>query len=202
MKTEKTHRNKRKKFDIHSLYPEDYRFDWKSFEADPDHYVFTKEDIAYSNAMELERYEQETPMTPYEKRALRRWVASGHSVMEPPPSRYACVYCKTPPPGFLEVYRTDRELDAATKGMSKGEKTRYLQEYAGFSVETDEERCSREENARLHKETPDRAKETIRKLKRELCYTWMFLMEEGLFQEAEEFVKSRMDEPTPFEDEW
>ena len=53
MKTEKTHRNKRKKFDIHSLYPEDYRFDWKSFEADPDHYVFTKEDIAYSNAMEL-----------------------------------------------------------------------------------------------------------------------------------------------------
>ena len=140
--------------------------------------------------MELERYELETPMTPYEKRALRRWVASGHSVMEPPPSRYAC------------VYRTDRELDAATKGMSKGEKTRYLQEYAGFSVEPDEERCSRGENARLHIETPDKAKETIQKLRRELCYTWMFLMEEGLFQEAEEFVKSRMDEPTPFEDEW
>ena len=200
MKTEKTHRNKRKKFDIHSLYPEDYRFDWRSFEADPDNYVFTKEDIAYGNAMELERYEQETPMTPYEKRALRRWVASGHSVMEPPPSRYACVYCKTPPPGFLEVYRTDRELDAATKGMSKGEKTRYLQEYAGFSVKPDEKR--RGENARLHIETPDKAKETIRKLKRELCYTWMFLMEVGLFQDAEEFVKSRMDEPTPFEDEW
>jgi hypothetical protein len=28
--------------------------------------------------MELEKYEQETPMTPYEKRALRRWVISGH----------------------------------------------------------------------------------------------------------------------------
>ena len=84
--------------------------------------------------------------------------------------------------------------------MSKGEKTRYLQEYAGFSVKPDEKR--RGENARLHIETPDKAKETIRKLKRELCYTWMFLMEEGLFQDAEEFVKSRMDEPTPFEDEW
>ncbi|MEE1035987.1 MAG: hypothetical protein UHU21_08330 [Lachnospiraceae bacterium] len=202
MKTAKIHRNKRKKSDIHSLYPEDHRFDWQAYEADPENYVFTKEDIAYGNTMELERYELETPMTPYEKRALRRWVASGHSVMEPPPSRYPCVHCKTPPPGFLEVYRTDRELDAATKGMSKGEKTRYLQEYAGFSVEPDEERCSRGENARLHIETPDKAKETIRKLKRELCYTWMFLMEEGLFQEAEEFVKSRMDEPTPFEDEW
>lgn len=202
MKTAKAHRNKRKKFDIHSLYPEDYCFDWQSFEADPDNYVFTEEDIAYSNAMELERYELETPMTPYEKRALRRWVASGHSVMEPPPSRYACVHCKTPPPDFLEVYRTDRELDAATKGMSKGEKSRYLREYTGFPIEPDEERRSREENARLHEETPDKAKETIRKLKRELFYTWMFLMDEGVYQEAEDFVKSRMDEPTPFEDEW
>lgn len=202
MKTEKTHRNRKKKFDIHSLYPEDYCFDWQSFEADPGRYVFTKDDIAYGNAMELERYELETPMTPYEKRALRRWVASGHSVMEPPPSRYACVHCKTPPPDFLEVYRTDRELDAATKGMSKEEKKRYLLEYAGFPAETDEERRARGENERLHRETPDRAKETIRKLKRELCHTWVFLAQEGLFQEADDYVRSRMDEPTPFEDEW
>ena len=68
MKTAKTHRNKRKKFDIHSLYPQDYRFDRQAFEADPENYVFTKEDIAYGNAMELERYEMETPMTPSEKR--------------------------------------------------------------------------------------------------------------------------------------
>jgi hypothetical protein len=75
----------RKEFNIHDLYPADYCFNWEKFEADPEHYEFTPEDIAYSNAMELEKYEEETPMTPYEKRALRRWVASGHSVMEPPP---------------------------------------------------------------------------------------------------------------------
>ena len=78
---------RRKPFNVHDLYPADYCFNWEAFEADPERYVFTKDDIAYSNAMELEKYEQETPMTPYEKRALRRWVASGHSVMETPPSR-------------------------------------------------------------------------------------------------------------------
>lgn len=67
----------RRKFNTHALYPADYCFDWESFEADPDHYKFTEEDLAYFNAIELEKYERVTPMTPYEKRALRRWVASG-----------------------------------------------------------------------------------------------------------------------------
>jgi hypothetical protein len=48
----------RKRFNVHDLYPSDYCFDWAAFEADPEHYKFTAEDIAYSNAMELERYEQ------------------------------------------------------------------------------------------------------------------------------------------------
>ena len=62
----------RKSFNVHDLYPSDYCFDRAAFEADPEHYVFTADDIAYFNAMELERYELETPMTPYEKRAVRR----------------------------------------------------------------------------------------------------------------------------------
>ena len=59
----------RKVFNVHGLYPSDYCFDWEAFEADPEHYAFTADDIAYFNAMELERFEKETPMTPYEKRA-------------------------------------------------------------------------------------------------------------------------------------
>ena len=122
----------RKEFNIHDLYPADYIFDQKSFKADPDNYEFTADDTAYLNAMELEAYEMDTPMTPYEKRALRRWVISGHSVMEPPPSKYACVYPSHPIPTFLDVYRTDKELDAATKGMTKDERLAYLKSYAGF----------------------------------------------------------------------
>lgn len=191
-----------KKFDIRSLYPEDYCFDWETFEADPENYQFTADDIAYSNAIELEEYEEKTPMTPYEKRALRRWVASGHSVRETPPSRYACIYPCEPEPDFLEVYRTDKELDAATKGMTADERIAYLKDYIGFEDEPEEVRLAREENERLHRETPEKAKEKIRLLQRERFYTSVFLEDKGLCEEAEDFVKSHMDEPIPFEDEW
>ena len=193
---------KRKRFDIHALYPADYCFDWEAFEADPEHYVFTADDIAYTNAMELEKYEQETPMTPYEKRALRRWVISGHSVYETPPSRYACIYPSQPAPDFLDVYRTDKELDKATKGMSDEERIAYLKEYIGYEDEPEEVRRAREERELLHSQTPEKVKEKIRKLQRQLHYIWMFLVEEGIWEETEEFVKEHIDEPLPFEDEW
>ena len=58
---------KRNAFNIHDLYPADYCFDWETFDKDPEGYQFTETDIAYFNAMELARYEEEVPMTPYEK---------------------------------------------------------------------------------------------------------------------------------------
>ena len=130
---------KGKAFDIHDLYPKGYRFNYGAFASDPEAYVFTPDDIAYLNAMELEKYEMDIPMTPYEKRALRKWVASGHSVMDPPPSKYACIYPSHPAPDFLDVYRTDRELDIATKGMSAEQRIAYLKEYIGDVDEADEE---------------------------------------------------------------
>lgn len=193
---------RRKPFNVHNLYPADYCFDRDAFEADPDGYVFTEEDIAYSNAMELEKYELETPMTPYERRALRRWVASGHSVMEAPPSRYPCIHCCYPPPSFLDVYREDKQLDKATKGMTKAEKTAYLKDYIGFVDESEEERTRREENKHLHEQTPEAAREIIRKLQRKIFYLYMFLAEQGLDSESDDFIEKHMDTPTPFEEEW
>jgi hypothetical protein len=193
---------KRKKFNIHSLYPADYSFNWGAFEADPENYIFTPEDNAYMNAMELEKYELETPMTPYEKRALRRWVASGHSVLDTPPSKYGCVYPSHPAPDFLDVYRTDKELDKATRGMSDEERDAYLKEYIGYVDETEEERKAREYHERLHRQTPKEAQEKIKMLQRKLFYIWMFLGQEGIWEEAEEFIKEHMSEPVPFEDEW
>lgn len=193
---------RRKPFNVHDLYPADYCFNWEAFEADPERYVFTKDDIAYSNAMELEKYEQETPMTPYEKRALRRWVASGHSVMVAPPSRYACIHCCYPPPSFLDVYREDKQLDAATRGMTKSEKASYLKEYVGFPEESAEERAQREANQHLHEQTPEAAREVIRTLQRKIFYLSTFLAEQGLSSEAEDYLSDHMDTPALFEDEW
>lgn len=193
---------RRKPFNVHDLYPADYCFNWEAFEADPERYVFTKDDIAYSNAIELEKYEQETPMTPYEKRVLRRWVASGHSVMETPPSRYACIHCCDPSPSFLDVYREDKQLDAATKGMTKAEKISYLKAYAGFPEESEEERTRREENQRLHEQTPEAARKVIRTLQRRIFYLSTFLAEQGLSSEADEYLSDHMDTPALFEDEW
>ena len=193
---------KRKKYSIHDLYPEDYCFDWEAFNADPEHYVFTKEDIAYYNAMELEKYENTTPMTPGEKRVLRKWVKSGHSVMETPPSRYACVHCFYPPPDFLDVYRTDKELDAETKGMSEAEVLEYLQEYTGRFAETEEERDRRLSKERLRENTPEEVHEKIRLLQRKLGHIWHFILEADLREQAMDYVEKHMDEPIPFEDEW
>lgn len=190
------------KISVHGMYPENYQFNWEKFNEDPEHYVFTKDDIAYWNAMELEKYEAATPMTAAEKRALRRWVASGHSLTEAPPSRYACIHSRYPEPDFLEAYRTDRELDEATKGMTREELAGYLRECSGQIPETESEREARLENERLRLETPEAVREKIRLLQREIAHVWAFIMEKGLQKEADTYVKAHMDQPAPFEDEW
>jgi len=121
-----------KVFNIHNLYPKGYCFDYKAFDADPEAYVFTPDDIAYLNAMELARYEREVPMSRYEKGLLRKWVASGHSPQENAGSKYICLTgCE--PYDFLDVYRMDREIRRDMKGMNKSEREAYLREYTGWT---------------------------------------------------------------------
>lgn len=123
---------KRKVFNVHDLYPADYCFDYQAFAADPEGYVFTPEDIAYYNAMELERYELEVPMTPYERKLLRQWVISGHNPSENPGSRYLCL-TGSEPYDFLTVHRMDKEIRQDMKGMSKDEQKAYLMDYMGWT---------------------------------------------------------------------
>ncbi len=126
---------KNKVFNVHDLYPADYRFDYEAFAADPEAYVFTPDDMAYLNAMELERYEREVPMSYYEKMLLRKWVASGHSPRENAGSKYVCL-TGSEPYDFLDVYRMDREIRREMKGMSKSEQEAYLKKYTGWADET------------------------------------------------------------------
>ena len=132
---------KRDNFNIHNLYPADYCFDWETFYKDPEGYQFTEADIAYFNARELARYEEEVPMTPYEKKLLRQWVISGHSPLDNAGSRYVCL-SGSESLDFLDVYRMDREIREATKGMNRKEKDAYLKSYIGWTdddpIETSE----------------------------------------------------------------
>ena len=203
---------KYKAFNVHDLYPEGYVFPWSTFEADPEGYQFTSDDIAYLNARELEEYELKVPMTPYEKRALRKWVASGHSVRENPGSKYLpdLMY---PPPDFLDVYRTDRELDRELKGKTDEEIRAYLMDYMGWSDEPEDpqeelpEYISGEELPFQHVQpslSPSASSsgsltQDDTMMRRQNFYLWMFISQEGLFEEAKEFLAENMDEPTPFE---
>ena len=112
------------------------------------------------------------------------------------------IHCCYPQPSFLDVYREDKHLDEATKGMTKEEKTAYLKDYIGFIDEPEEERIRREENKRLHEQTPEAAREVIRKLQRKIFYLYMFLADQGLAFEADDFIEKHMGSPAPFEEEW
>ena len=164
-----------------------YAFDYAAFYADPEGYEFTEEDNRYFNAAELERYEQTVPMTPAEKKALRKWGAAGHDVSENPGSKYTCTEGSFPPMDFLAVYRLDKELDRTLKGTSKSEKETYLKEYFGY--QSPEEKLQQTE-------------EQFHKLQRESYYLWMFISSQGLWEEAHEFLEDNMDEPMLFEPEW
>lgn len=113
-----------------------YDADDNAFYSEPEHYQLSEEDIQALNVSALEDYELRVPMTPAEKRALRKWVASGHSVGESPGSKYICDLGMD----FLDVYRADHEIAAAIRGKTKAEKIAYIKEYTGFVDPTPEER--------------------------------------------------------------
>ena len=125
---------KRKRFNIEDLYPKDYFFDYAEFMKDPENYQFTAADYAYQNAMDLKKYEEEVPMTYYEKTLLRKWVMDGHNPRENPGSRYLCM-TGSEPMDFLDVYRMDKEIKEEMKGMTKAQREAYLKELMGWTDE-------------------------------------------------------------------
>lgn len=143
---------------------------------------------------ELERYEENVHMTPGEKRAVRKWVSSGHSVFERPASKYICSWCMPQEYDFLDVYRMDKELDAATKGMGKAEKTAYLKDYFGYTEPSVEE--LRWEEAK--KNTPPMVRDDYIRISKESFWLWEFICEQGLREEATEFLQDHKNEEVPF----
>lgn len=169
----------------------EYHFDSEAFFEDPEGYVFTEEDIRATNAAVLEKYEQKIPMTPCEKRALRRWVSQGHSVLEAPVSKYIC-----PLPSymdFLDVYRMDREIAAAIKGMAPDRKEAYIKEYTGYKDSTPEEL----ERMKAVDHTPEYVRVRYEKMAHQLFILWDYLAAEGLYNEAKEYLEEHLDDDVP-----
>lgn len=169
-----------------------YDIDYDAFYADPEHYQFTEEEIRALNARALEDYEFRVPMTQAEKRALRKWVAAGHSVYESPGSKYICNNGRM---DFLDVYRMDHEIAAAIRGKTKAEKTAYIKEYTGYVDPTPEEL----ERMDAIRNTPVYMQKKYEKLSRKLFLLWEFLATEGLCQEAREYLEDHKDEEMPMD---
>ena len=142
---------------------------------------------------EYQDYIAQKPMTAYERRLVRNWVREGNSVYGCMQSRY---YGESAyPMEFLEVYRMDRSIDKELVGKTPREREAYLKDLLGYQEEPAEEKELREAKA----VTPELVNDHIRKLERELFHTWAYIMEEGLYSEALEYVREHKDEEIPFE---
>ena len=157
-----------------------------------------KYEFLYDNRQEFlwdeyQDYIAKKPMTPYEHRLVRKWVKEGNSVYGCTQSRY---YGESAyPMEFLEVYRSDRAIDKELQGKTPQEREAYLKDLLGYQEEPAEEKELREAKAA----TLGPVNAHIRKLERELFHIWAFIMEEGLYSEAMEYVNEHKDEETPFE---
>lgn len=143
---------------------------------------------------EFRQYTEENNMTKYERHLLRDWVRSGHSVYETVESRYL-PGPSNPPMDFLEMYRFDRELTADMKGMTPAEKESYLKACMGWQNPMPEEIVMQE----ARQQAPEAIKDRVRCLERDLLHLWEFVWQEGLGEDAGEFVKARRNETVPFE---
>ena len=157
-----------------------------------------KYEFLYDNRQEFlwdeyQDYIAKKPMTPYERRLVRKWVKEGNSVYGCTQSRY---YGESAyPMEFLEVYRLDRAIDKELQGKTPQERETYLKDLLGYQEETAEEKELRE----AKDATPGPVNAHIRKLERELFHIWAFIIEEGLCSEAMEYVNEHWDEESPFE---
>lgn len=142
---------------------------------------------------EYEEYIEMTPMTAYERRLLRKWVSDGHSVNQSPGSKY--LPDRYPPADFLETYREDREIALAMKDMREEEQEKYLKEYIGWTEPDPEQKAYLD----VKESGSEPTMRYIKSIQREMWHLWEFIWQEGLGEEAREFINDHKDEEVAFE---
>lgn len=143
---------------------------------------------------EYEEYIAVTPMTCCERKLLREWVSSCHSVYHDPGSKYLPDRCYEIP--FLDAYRKDRQIEEETRGMSAEERYEYIDKvYLGWDRPSPEDlRLQVAEQT-----TPQLIREQIKLLKRDMIHLWEFICQEGLADDAREYVEEHRSEEAIFE---
>ena len=92
--------------------------------------LITDKNIICFLKSELKEYEQNTPMTEDERKALRKWVKNGNSVHE----NMSLAFDEHGKPlDFLEVYRRDVEIASILASMTEEEGDKYLLENYGIN---------------------------------------------------------------------
>lgn len=84
---------------------------------------------------EFLEYTSVNQISKHERRLLRNWVSSGHSVYDTVESRYL-PGPSYPPMDFIDAYRFDRELRESMRGMTKTEKEIFLKSCMGWEDST------------------------------------------------------------------
>ena len=138
---------------------------------------------------EFREYTAENTVSKYERRLLRDWVRSGHSVYEAVESMYlpGPAY---PPMDFIDAYRLDRSIRDDMRGMTSSEKEAYLKSCMGWDDPSPEEFALYE----AKKNTPEIARDHVRKCERELFNLWCFVWQEGLGDDARAFIDEHKDD--------
>ena len=170
-----------------------YYFNYDVSRIDPGRYCFTDRNTFCRNTRELDEYEENVPMTPAERYALRMWVMQGHNVLEAPLPLYYLPEEDVSPSDFLDVYRMDRKLASAARRTAPDEKggrpenTQGVLSYPKYTYHAGTGLC-RFEAARREG------------LCRQLLTLWDYLAGEGLYSEAREYLEEHLGEelPLPF----
>lgn len=168
---------------------ESYIYDIDARNAAQEGYQLTEAELRELNARELEQFEQKVPMTASEKKALRKWVALGHSLRESPGSRYVIDIGMD----FLDVYRTDHEIAAAVRGKTPAEKEAYIKEYIGYTEPSPVER----ERFEAIEATPAYVQKKYEKLYRQMLLLEDYLDEKGLWSDAQKYLENHTEDEIP-----
>lgn len=142
----------------------------------------------------LNLYEEEHHMNAGEKRALHYWLAAGHERNETPPSRYLRPERIPDDWEFIDIYRMDKELDADTSGMDPLQREAYIREFAVRTNPVGDELD--EPFERIVPAASENPLPKSGKADRKLFWLWEYLASEDLTEEAEEYLKEHLDQPT------
>ncbi|MDO4805404.1 MAG: hypothetical protein Q4A32_11370 [Lachnospiraceae bacterium] len=143
---------------------------------------------------ELQEYTVRNRLTGYERRILWDWIRSGHGVYNTAGPGYLSrpAWSQTNP---TDAHGPDWVLTEDGKGIARDVKDPYREPYCVHGDSSPEQDTMNN----VRRTSPELIGSRSRRLERELFHLWEFVWQEGVGDEAREFVDERKGDETPFE---